>query len=213
MESSKNNKIYELLNKHIVIPVTNKINEHSKHLKNNSNEIDALRLWIKILIVVLIINLLFSFYLFISNIRVNSRLEEVYTQLNNNNSSEENVNKPEITVEENIGNSTIEQKNYSNTDSTINNSSNNSEEINNYSNDNQNSQPQNNYSETYENNNQQSNNTKYEIQENYDDDTPPTIENVERNKGQQNSDIQNNNSRIDDLRSKKEQLLRELNDY
>ena len=50
-------------------------------------------------------------------------------------------------------------------------------------------------------------NDKYEPQENYDDDNPPVIENIDRKK----SNDTNGDSRIDDLHNKNEQLLKELN--
>ena len=214
--SEKNNsKIYELLNKHIVAPVTNKINEHSKCLKDNSDKIKSLRLWRIILILIIAINLLFSSYLFIYGtkinndlIKINDKLEKVFTQLENNSeNNEKSIDKQETLTKENTKNNTvIEQNNNSNTDTgnTLIEPLNSKEQITDHNNNNQN----NNF-ENYENNIQYNNikNDKYETQENYDDDNPPVIENIDRKK----SNDTNGDSRIDDLHNKNEQLLKELN--
>lgn len=214
--SEKNNsKIYELLNKHIVAPVTNKINEHSKCLKDNSDKIKSLRLWRIILILIIAINLLFSSYLFIYGtkinndlIKINDKLEKVFTQLENNSeNNEKSIDKQETLTKENTKNNTvIEQNNNSNTDTgnTLIEAPNSKEQITDHNNNNQN----NNF-ENYENNIQYNNmkNDKYETQENYDDDNPPVIENIDRKK----SNDTNGDSRIDDLHNKNEQLLKELN--
>ena len=214
--SEKNNsKIYELLNKHIVAPVTNKINEHSKCLKDNSDKIKSLRLWRIILILIIAINLLFSSYLFIYGtkinndlIKINDKLEKVFTQLENNSeNNEKSIDKQETLTKENTKNNTvIEQNNNSNTDTgnTLIEALNSKEQITDHNNNNQN----NNF-ENYENNIQYNNikNDKYETQENYDDDNPPVIENIDRKK----SNDTNGDSRIDDLHNKNEQLLKELN--
>lgn len=214
--SEKNNsKIYELLNKHIVAPVTNKINEHSKCLKDNSDKIKSLRLWRIILILIIAINLLFSSYLFIYGtkinndlIKINDKLEKVFTQLENNSeNNEKSIDKQETLTKENTRNNTvIEQNNNSNKDTgnTLIEPLNSKEQITDHNNNNQN----NNF-ENYENNIQYNNikNDKYETQENYDDDNPPVIENIDRKK----SNDTNGDSRIDDLHNKNEQLLKELN--
>ena len=214
--SEKNNsKIYELLNKHIVAPVTNKINEHSKCLKDNSDKIKSLRLWRIILILIIAINLLFSSYLFIYGtkinndlIKINDKLEKVFTQLENNSeNNEKSIDKQETLTKENTKNNTvIEQNNNSNKDTgnTLIEPLNSKEQITDHNNNNQN----NNF-ENYENNIQYNNikNDKYETQENYDDDNPPVIENIDRKK----SNDTNGDSRIDDLHNKNEQLLKELN--
>lgn len=214
--SEKNNsKIYELLNKHIVAPVTNKINEHSKCLKDNSDKIKSLRLWRIILILIIAINLLFSSYLFIYGtkinndlIKINDNLEKVFTQLENNSeNNEKSIDKQETLTKENTKNNTvIEQNNNSNKDTgnTLIEAPNSKEQITGNNNNNQN----NNF-ENYENNIQYNNikNDKYETQENYDDDNPPVIENIDRKK----SNDTNGDSRIDDLHNKNEQLLKELN--
>ena len=214
--SEKNNsKIYELLNKHIVAPVTNKINEHSKCLKDNSDKIKSLRLWRIILILIIAINLLFSSYLFIYGtkinndlIKINDKLEKVFTQLENNSeNNEKSIDKQETLTKENTRNNTvIEQNNNSNKDTgnTLIEPLNSKEQITDHNNNNQN----NNF-ENYENNIQHNNikNDKYETQENYDDDNPPVIENIDRKK----SNDTNGDSRIDDLHNKNEQLLKELN--
>ena len=214
--SEKNNsKIYELLNKHIVAPVTNKINEHSKCLKDNSDKIKSLRLWRIILILIIAINLLFSSYLFIYGtkinndlIKINDKLEKVFTQLENNSeNNEKSIDKQETLTKENTRNNTvIEQNNNSNKDTgnTLIEPLNSKEQITDHNNNNQN----NNF-ENYENNIQYNNikNDKYETQENYDDDNPPVIANIDRKK----SNDTNGDSRIDDLHNKNEQLLKELN--
>ena len=214
--SEKNNsKIYELLNKHIVAPVTNKINEHSKCLKDNSDKIKSLRLWRIILILIIAINLLFSSYLFIYGtkinndlIKINDKLEKVFTQLENNSeNNEKSIDKQETLTKENTRNNTvIEQNNNSNKDTgnTLIEPLNSKEQITDHNNNNQN----NNF-ENYENNIQYNNikNDKYETQENYDDDNPPVIENIDRKK----SNDTNGDSRIDDLHNKNEHLLKELN--
>ena len=162
--SEKNNsKIYELLNKHIVAPVTNKINEHSKCLKDNSDKIKSLRLWRIILILIIAINLLFSSYLFIYGtkinndlIKINDKLEKVFTQLENNSeNNEKSIDKQETLTKENTRNNTvIEQNNNSNTDTgnTLIEAPNSKEQITDHNNNNQN----NNF-ENYENNIQYNN--------------------------------------------------------
>lgn len=115
--NKNNNKIYQLVNKNIVIPITKKINEHSKELKNNAYDLEVLKLWIKFLLFALIINFLSVFICLYIATNINNKLEEVVTKLDNNNRNEENINISKNSIEKNnTSNNPIEQKNYNNDD-------------------------------------------------------------------------------------------------